>query len=42
LKAPPVYQRSSKIDLYKEYITNRLEKWPELFAETIYEVFFAK
>lgn len=37
LKAPPVYQRSSKIDLYKEYITNRLEKWPELFAETIYE-----
>jgi len=35
LKAPPVYQRSSKIDLYKEYITNRLEKWPELFAETI-------
>jgi transposase len=33
----PTYQRPSKIDPYKKYITARLEKWPELSAERIFQ-----
>jgi transposase len=33
----PTYQRASKIEPYKEYITDRLNKWPALSAERIYE-----
>jgi transposase len=32
----PTYQRSTKIDPYKDYIIARLEKWPELSADRIY------
>jgi transposase len=37
LKEAPTYQRTSKIEPYKEYITERLEKWPELSAERIFQ-----
>lgn len=33
----PTYNRSSKIDPYKNYIKKRLKKWPELSAERIFQ-----
>ncbi len=35
-KQPPTYHRGSILDPYKEYITSRLEKWPQLSAERLF------
>ncbi|WP_066632635.1 IS21 family transposase [Desulfolucanica intricata] len=37
IQQEPTYHRPSKIDPYTEYIIKRLEKWPELSAERIYQ-----
>lgn len=36
-KQRPVYQRGSILDPYKDYIKERLEKWPQLSAERLFE-----
>ncbi|NLM51410.1 MAG: hypothetical protein GX197_01095 [Firmicutes bacterium] len=37
LNEVPIYQRAIKIEPYKDYIIERLKKWPELSAEKIYQ-----